>query len=170
IYGADGTDLWIADLNRNTFSRFTFNGSFSGIWSPDGRKVLWAANDGNRYLRASDGSGKDEFLFKNPTCNNCFPTDWSANGKFITFAVRGSKTALDIWILPMEADRKPYPYLESRFATYWGQISPDSRWMAYESDELPQEQIFVESIPAGKGRRQISTEGGDYAIWRRDGR
>ena len=67
VAGATGTDLWIAELNRNTLSRFTFDGSSSGIWSPDGRKVLWAANDGNRYLRSADGSGKDELLFKSPT-------------------------------------------------------------------------------------------------------
>jgi eukaryotic-like serine/threonine-protein kinase len=170
IAGADGTDLWIADLNRGTFSRFTFNGSASGIWSPDGRKILWAANDGKRYVRPADGSGKDELLFKNPICNICYLNDWSSDGRLITFTERSERTALDLWLVPTEGDRKPYPYLQSQFATYWQQISPDNRWMAYGSDHLPQEQIFVESIPAGKGRRQISTEGGDWPIWRRDGK
>ena len=174
IAGREGTDLWIADLNRNTFSRFTFNGSGSGIWSPDGRKVLWAASDGNRYLRWADGSGKDELLFKNPTCDDCFPNDWSPDGKFI--AVSGvrkvdEKQILDIWIVPTEGDRKPYPYLQSRFATYMAEISPDNRWMAYVSDEgQSPEQIVVESIPAGKGRWQISTETGKWPTWRRDGK
>jgi serine/threonine protein kinase len=170
VAGADGTDLWIADLNRQTFSRFTFNGSSSGIWSPDGRKVLWAAPDGNRYLKPADGSEKDELLFKNPTCNGCYPTDWSSDGKLITFAERSERTTFDLWLVPTEGDRKPYPYLQSRFATFWSQISPDNRWMAYASDQLPQQQVFVESIPAGKGRWQISTEGGDWPIWRRDGK
>jgi len=65
---ANGPDLWIADLNHETLSRFTFTGSGSGIWSPDGKKVLWAARDGNRYLKSADGSGTDELLFKNPNC------------------------------------------------------------------------------------------------------
>jgi serine/threonine protein kinase/Tol biopolymer transport system component len=171
IDGANGRDLWIADLNHHTLSRFTFDGSHSGIWSPDGRKVLWAANDGNRYLKSADGSGKDELLYKNPTCKTCYPNDWSSDGKFITISEYGEKAVLDLWLVPVDGDRKPYPYLQSRFATYWAQISPDSRWMAYASDQSPQqEQIFVESIPAGKGRWQISTEGGDWPIWRRDGK
>jgi Tol biopolymer transport system component len=171
VDAADGPDLWIADMNRNIFSRFTFNGSWSGIWSPDGRKVLWAARDGNRYLKSADGSGKDELLFKNPVCDDCLLYDWSSDGKLITFAEAGEKAEFDIWLVPTEGDRKPYPYIKSRFATYWGQISPDSRWMAYASDQFPHpQQIFVESIPAGNGRWQISTEGGDWPIWRRDGK
>jgi Tol biopolymer transport system component len=171
VVGPQGIDLWIADLNRNTLSRFTFNGSLSGIWSPDGRKVLWAANDGNRYLKSADGSGKDELLFKNPTCDSCYPTDWSSDGKVITIAERGQKVVFDVWLVPTAGDRKPYPYVQSGFATYWGQISPANRWMAYAADQSPQpEQIFVESIPAGKGRWQVSTESGDWPIWRRDGK
>jgi serine/threonine protein kinase len=57
VQGDTGTGLWIADLNRKTLSRFV-DGSSSGIWSPDGRKILWAARDGNRYLRSGDGSGR----------------------------------------------------------------------------------------------------------------
>ena len=171
IAGAKETDLWIADLNRDTLSRFTFNGSYSGIWSPDGHKVLWAANDGNRYLRSADGSGKDEPLFKNPNCETCNVDDWSSDGKFVVFPAKGEKAALDIWLVTTDGDRKPYPFVQSHFATYWSQISPDNRWMAYGADQSPlPQQIFVESIPAGKGRWQISTEGGDWAIWRRDGK
>jgi eukaryotic-like serine/threonine-protein kinase len=170
VMGATGTDLWIADLNRNTLSRFTFDGSYSGIWSPDGRKVLWAANDGNRYLRSADGSGKDELVFKNPTCSNCYLGSWSSDGKRITFSERTDKTQLDIWLVGTDGDRKPYPYLQSRFNETWNAISPDGHWMAYESDQPGQNEILVESIPPGKGRWQISTEGGDWPVWRRDGK
>jgi eukaryotic-like serine/threonine-protein kinase len=130
-----------------------------------------AALDGNRYLKSADGSGKDELLFKNPTCDSCYPTDWSSDGKVIAIAERGQRVFLDVWLVPTAGDRKPYPYVQSGFATYWGQISPDNRWMAYAADQSPQpEQIFVESIPAGKGRWQVSTEGADWPIWRRDGK
>ena len=91
VAGATGADLWIAELNRNTLSRFTFDGSTSGIWSPDGRKVLWTANDGNRWLRSADGSGKDELLFTSPSRGNGFVEDWSSDGKRITFHNNGLK-------------------------------------------------------------------------------
>jgi Tol biopolymer transport system component len=171
ISGPTGVDLWIADLNRETLSRFTFEGSRSALWSPDGRRVVWAANDRNRYLKSADGSGKDELLYQDPKCNSCYLEDWSADGKLIAFAESGEKAALDIWLVPVNGDRKPYPYLQSRFATYWAQISPDSRWMAYGSDQSPHpQQVLVASIPTGKGSWQISTEGGDWPIWRRDGK
>jgi Tol biopolymer transport system component/predicted Ser/Thr protein kinase len=171
IVGPTGTDLWIADLNRETRSRFTFNGSFSGVWSPDGKKVLWAANDGNRYLKSADGSGQDELLYTNPACKTCYPNDWSPDGKLIVISEIGKQAALDLWLVPVDGDRKPYPYLQSRFATYFGQISPDNRWMAYCTDQTPHpQQVFVESIPAGKGRWQISTEGGDNPYWGHDGK
>jgi hypothetical protein len=163
VAGATGTDLWIAELNRNTLSRFTFDGSSSGIWSPDGGKVLWAANDGNRYLRLADGSGKDELLFVNPG-HLGYVEDWSSDGKLITFHNAG------IWMMAPDGDRKPHPYHETRFTENWNKISPDGQWLAYRSDQPGQYEILVESLPPGKGRYQISTEGGDWPVWRRDGK
>jgi Tol biopolymer transport system component len=169
VAGATGADLWIAELNRNTLSRFTFDGSSSGIWSPDGRRVLWTAADGNRYLRSADGSGKDELLFKSPSIGG-YLEDWSSDGKRITFSESTAKTQTDIWMVEPDGDRKPYAYLQSRFNETWNAISPDGQWMAYRSDQPGQFEILVESIPAGKGRWQISTEGGDWPVWRRDGK
>jgi eukaryotic-like serine/threonine-protein kinase len=168
VAGATGTDLWIAELNRNTLSRFTFDGSGSGIWSPDGRQVLWVANDGNRYLRPADGSGKDELLFKAPGLG--YVEDWSSDGKRITFSGLNGKGGLNVWLVGIDGDRKPYPYHPSRFNETWNAISPDGQWMAYESDQPGQDEILVESIPPGKGRWQISTEGGVWPVWRRDGK
>jgi Tol biopolymer transport system component len=170
VVGATGTDLWIAELNRNTLSRFTLDGSTSGIWSPDGRKVLWVAKDGNRYLRSADGSGKDELLFTSPSRGTGYVEDWSSDGKRITFSERSDKGGNNIWLAEPGGDRKPYPYHESRFTESWNAISPDGLWMAYKSDQPGRFEILVESIPTGKGRWQISTEGGDWPVWRRDGK
>jgi Tol biopolymer transport system component len=169
VSGDNKTDLVMADLNRNTLSQFTFQGSWSGVWSPDGRKVLWADNDQNRYVRPADGSGKDELLYQNPKCGACFPTDWSSDGKLIAFGEVG-ENGLEIWLVLTAGDRRPYPYFQGHAPAYWGQFSPDNRWMAYAADQFPHEQIFVESVPGGRSRRQISPDGGDWPIWRRDGK
>jgi Tol biopolymer transport system component len=126
-------------------------------------QVLWAANDGNRYLRLADGSGKDELLFVNPG-HLGYVEDWSSDGKLITFHNAG------IWMMAPDGDRKPHPYHETRFTENWNKISPDGQWLAYRSDQPGQYEILVESIPPGKGRYQISTEGGDWPVWRRDGK
>ena len=169
VTGDNKTDLWMADLNRKTLSQFTFQESWSAVWSPDGRKVLWADNNRNRYVRPADGSGKDELLYQDPKCGPCFPTDWSSDGKLITFAETG-ESGLEIWLVPTAGDRRPYPYFQGHASAYWGQFSPDNRWMAYAADQFPQPQIFVESVPAGRSRRQVSHDGGDWPIWRRDGK
>ena len=71
----------------------------------------------------------------------------------------------------MRATGDPIPTFKANFAAYWEQISPDDHWIAYVADQTNQpQQVYVESIPAGKGRWQISTERGDWPIWRRDGK
>ena len=184
IAGADGRELWMADLKRNAFSKFALQPSWSGIWSPDGQKVLWAANDGNRYLKSADGSGPDELYFKNPDdcigrvngCGNAMPNDWSPDGKFIVVnASLGN--GLKLWLVPTGRDRKPYLYRQDGVREYFAQVSPDSRWMAYEAQEPSSSQpgkitahLFIESIPSGRGRWEIATQESDWAMWRRDGK
>jgi hypothetical protein len=108
-------------------------------------------------------------LFKSPSAGG-YVEDWSSDGKRISFSERGDKTTLNIWLAEPGADRKPYPYHESRFTESWNVISPDGQWIAYRSNQPGQFEILVESIPPGKGRWQISTEGGDWPVWRRDGK
>jgi eukaryotic-like serine/threonine-protein kinase len=171
VMGAQTPDLWIADLNRETLSRFTFGGSHSGVWSPGGRRILWAALDSNRYVRSADGSGKDELLYQEPTSYNSAPADWSSDGKLIALS-GASGDHIDIWLVPAGGDHKPYQYIQSSLGTYWAQISPDSLWMAYTAAQPAPEpsEVFIESIPQGKGKYQVSTGGGEWPIWRRDGK
>jgi eukaryotic-like serine/threonine-protein kinase len=169
VLGPDGVDQWIVDLTSGKFVRFTFEGCSSAVWSPDGRKVLWAAKDGKRFLRNADGSGTDELMYNGH--KGYYVEDWSSDGKFIVFVDPGLKSPFDAWLVPAVSGARPYLYLQSAFASYWHQISPNSRWMAYTSGQDPNpEQVYVESIPTGKGRWQISTEHGDWPIWRRDGK
>lgn len=168
ITGPRGTDLWIADLKRDTFSRSTFKLSVTGVWSPDGRKVLWTDEKGNRYLRPADGSGQDELLF---TDQGGYITDWSPDGKLLAIGEDPRPHILEIWLVSIEGNHKPYPFIQAEQGTYWGQFSPDNRWMAYTADQVrPPAQIFVDAVPPRKGHWQITTGGGDWPIWRRDGK
>jgi len=161
-------DLWIADLERETLTRFTFDGATGGLWSPDGKWVIWADQDSHVYRKAADGSGGSELLFKNPSCPSCLIYDWSQDGKLCSFAgANGDK--VDIWLASIEGDRKPYPFRQGSFNDFYGMFSPDHRWLAYVSDESGQNQVYIESIPAGSRRVQVSTEEGNWPIWRRDG-
>jgi len=74
-----------------------------------------------------------------------------------------------VWVLPMTGDRKPYPFLQSRFNESIARFSPDGRWVAYVSGESGQPQVYVTSFPQPGGHWQISTRGGGWPRWRRDG-
>ncbi len=84
------------------------------------------------------------------------------------------KTREDLWVVPMDqlppSDRKPKPFLQTEFSESQGQLSPDSGWMAYTSDESGQWNVYVRAFPSGDGKRRVSMAGGAQPRWRGDGK
>jgi hypothetical protein len=77
----------------------------------------------------------------------------------------------DLFILPMTgADRKPMPFLQTKFDEAQGSFSPDVRWIAYASNESGTYQIYVQPFPASGAKWQISVKGGAFPRWNRNGR
>ena len=171
--GQDTYDVWLRDLQRQITSRLTFQRSNVPVWAPDGRMVVFASSRTgtlNLYQRPSNMSAPDEVLLKLDAQPIVFPSDWSADGQFVTYYRSDPKTQLDQWVLPMEGDRKPFPLLHAEFNESQGQFSPDGKWIAYVSDESGQPEIYVQSFPTLTGKWQISSSGGSQPRWRRDGR
>ena len=98
------------------------------------------------------------------------PLSWSYDSWFMVFWKSDPKTNSDLWILPLEGDKKPRPFIQSLFAESHGQISPDGKWIAYWSLESGQNEIYVRPFPSGAGRWQVSTNGGTFPRWRSDGK
>jgi eukaryotic-like serine/threonine-protein kinase len=65
---------------------------------------------------------------------------------------------------------KPTEFLQTEFGESRPRFSPDGRWVAYVSNELGQPQVFVTPFPARSSKWQVSTAGGDWPRWRRDGK
>jgi len=53
---------------------------------------------------------------------------------------------------------------------YGGAISPDGKWLAYESRESGRSEVYVRQLPSGPGKWQISSQGGIQPRWSGDGR
>jgi len=65
---------------------------------------------------------------------------------------------------------KPAPFLHSQFNEFFGQLSPDSHWMAYTSDQSGRREVYVRSFPVGELQKNISFAGGEQPRWRGDGK
>jgi Tol biopolymer transport system component len=170
---ASGEDLWLWDLTRGAEQRLTTDArSLAPVWSPNGDRMVFASGrsgTNNLYQKATSGTGKDELLL--PSSNTKVPTQWSHDGRFIVYTELDPKTRGDIWVLPIkDGERKAIPFLHSEFNEYQGQLSPDSHWMAYTSDETGQAEVYVRPFPAGERQWNISIAGGDQPRWRGDGK
>jgi hypothetical protein len=79
-------------------------------------------------------------------------------------------TGADIWLLQEDGNRTTRQLLVTSFNEMSATFSPDSRWLAYGSDETGRSEIYVQSFLDAGGKRQVSTEGGAGPIWSRNGR
>jgi Tol biopolymer transport system component len=172
-----GSDLWVRDLSRGTEARFTSDASnnLAPFWSPKGDRIVFTSNrkDGllGLYQRATSGSGQDELLLQNSI--NTLSSQWSRDGRFIVYFEVDPKNKRDLWVLPMEGaanDRKPILFLGTEFDELFGQLSPDSHWMAFTSDRSGRREVYVRPFPPGEGEWTISIAGGQGPRWRGDGK
>ena len=167
-----GRNIWIYDVARSLKTRFTFDAAMEAqsIWSPDGSRVVFSSNRKGHYdlyQNASDGSGTEALLLEDNL--DKYPESWSADGRFILYGSTGGPTGNDLFVLPLTGDRKPVPFLNTQFNESYGRFSPDGRWVAYRSNESGKFEIYVAPFPGPGGKRQISTSGGGFPRWRRDG-
>ncbi len=176
-------DIWLYDMARDVKTRFTFSSgsssaNLSQIWSPDGRRIAYASirNGGfGIYEKAADGSGNEEQLVE-PGADQRYPMDWSPDGRFILY-IGWESSGADIWVLPLQGDRKPYILNQTQqtqtlsFSSQTtARFSPDGKWLAYSSSESGRFQVYVTPFPGPGGKWQISSDGGWFPQWRRDGR
>jgi Tol biopolymer transport system component len=171
---AGNNNIWLRDLVRARDTLFTPRGANTApTWSPKGERLAFTSGIpfGALYQKAADGSGEAELLV---SAVNARTDQWSRDGRFIVFTRVDPKTRLDLWVLPMgegaAANRNPVKFQDTEFNESQGQLSPDSQWMAYTSDESGQREVYVRPFPSGEGKWTISTAGGEQPRWRGDGK
>jgi len=165
-------DIWIYDVAHGLRTRFTFDPAdeLQSFWSPDGSQVVFNSRRKGHldmFQKASSGAGSEDVLLEDNL--DKYPVSWSPDGRFILYDSIGSATGLDLWVLPLSGDRKPVPFLTTKFNEAAGQFSPDGRWVAYNSDESGKNEVYVTPFPGPGGKWQISTGGGALPRWRHDG-
>jgi serine/threonine protein kinase len=166
-------DIWTLDLMRGVLTRFTSNpaNDASPIWSPDGKYVVFNSNRNgvfDLYRKAATGTGTEELLLT--TTQNKNARDWSADGRFILYRSPGATTGFDLWALPLYGERKPFPVALTDFDERDGQFSPDTKWVAYQTNLSDRMEIVVQPFPGPGNNQQVSTNGGAQVRWRHDGK
>jgi hypothetical protein len=175
VSSATGTDFWRVDLQSGVATRVTFDGSVgsgSVVWSPDGSRFAYQWNPSGPfdiYQVPASGAGRPEPLLQSSVVLK-YPTAWSPDGKYLVFSQNDAATGWDLWLLPMDGDRKPVPYLRTPFDETTAGISPDGHWLAYDSDETGAPEIYVRSFPEPGEKYRVSTSGGTGVQWSKDGR
>jgi dipeptidyl aminopeptidase/acylaminoacyl peptidase len=172
-HDATGGDVVVIEPRGST-TRLTFDASHhnsSPVWSPSGDRIVYSAlvkSKWGLYQTLSSGSGTEELLYESELPKA--PMSWSPDGKRIVFWTQDPKNGSDLWVLPLDGDKKPAPLIASAFHETHGQISPDGKWIAYTSNSTGRNEVYVQPFPSGSGRYQISFHGGDWPRWKGDGK
>ena len=196
--GQENADIWIWDLGREQLKRLTFTAAADGLplWTPDSQRVIFNSDRAlsgvrNLYSQPADGSGTVDRL--TTSANGQYPSSITPDGKFVV-GVEHVPSATSTSAAPDDAERRTVtlyslaspasrpehtlspgasaePSRQALFSGGWPEVSPDGRYIAYESSEFGRREIFVRPFsPVDSGRWQISTAGGTRPVWARDGR
>jgi dipeptidyl aminopeptidase/acylaminoacyl peptidase len=165
-------DVWVYELPDGPLTRLTFEGRDDDpSWTPDGKRILFDSDrEGGNALWAVpwDGSGAPERILDRT--DGLYRTSWLPGGREFLFDERKPNGSSDIGIAPVDQPDSARLLLSNPYAETWPAISPDGRWLAYQSNESGQEEIYVRPFRGEGTRRQVSRRGGTSPVWSRGGR
>ena len=161
-------DLWLLDLNSSIMSRLTSDPAddTDPVWSPDGRQIAFASERKGHLdiYRRVIGASKDELVYADS--DRKVPEAWLKDGTILYTTADGR----DYHLVAAESEPKPKAIFHTDFITDEPTISPDGRWIAFNSLESGKWEVYVAAYPGFTDKRQISSQGGIEARWRGDGK
>ena len=174
-------DLWLVDLKSARSSRLTSNARLEDrpVWSEDGKRVVFTGTgEAGSLFQQSIGSEQEaRLLLESP--QHKIPTSISRDGRFLLYtSVTNGSTRLDVWVLPLTGERKPYPLIQRAFDQDQARLSPDGRWVAYVSNESGRREVLVRPFAlvssnvseSAEASVMVSKSGGTAPRWRGDGK
>jgi serine/threonine-protein kinase len=168
-------DIWIWDIARQTLTRLTFDPALDEypVWTRDSRRIIFhSGREGviNLYWQAADGTGTVGRLTK--SANPQAPYSISPDGTALVLREDSPQTRSDLlWLSLAPGSHVPRPLVQTMYREANGELAPNGRWLAYQSDESGRDEIYVRPFPdVSGGRWQVSTSGGRTPLWARTGR
>jgi Tol biopolymer transport system component len=170
----ESRDIWVFDEARGTLSRLTLDPAVdtAPVWSPDGRRIAFRSEreGGGIFIKAADGAAAAERVTSSIGPSHT-PYDFTPDGRRILFTELRSYNDQGIGIVALTGSRSVEWLVDGPFAEVRPALSPDGRWMAYQSDESGRYEVYVRPFPeVDSGRWPISAAGGTSPKWSPDGR
>jgi DNA-binding winged helix-turn-helix (wHTH) protein len=170
VFARGQTELWVGHLDRAAMTQITREGAASEpVWSPDCRTVTFSWNRtgvANIYTVAIESGHAPRVLFESPFSSA--PGSWSADGRWLAYTERHPETSGDIWLWDGATGHRR-PVIAAPRMELLPALSPDGKYVAYETSAVGIFEIEVASIQTG-ARAQVSVGGGTWPAWSRDGR
>jgi serine/threonine-protein kinase len=172
----DWHDVHVIDLATRKLNRLTFNSEWNDCcpaWSPDGKRLAFLSfspdGGGGIFWKHADGRGQASRLTASNhprLAESHMPSSW---GDDLLLFEEDLPNNSEIAFLTMDGDSKPQRFTETPSILEFGaRLSPDGRFVAYQSNETGRNEIFVQPFPDGGGKWQISSGGGIGSAWRSD--
>jgi serine/threonine-protein kinase len=170
VRGDDRDDVWLYDLGRNTWDRFTAEGN-SGfpLWTRDGTRLAYNSDrTGSLDIawKPLDGRGAGETLLRSDSASRSFPFSWSPDGVLAFVHLRQGQ---DIWVATPGKD-EPKPFRATSFVEGAPAFAPDGHAIAYIANETGRNEIYVQPFPGPGQRLTITSEGANEPVWPPNGR
>ena len=168
-------DIWVKQLPNGPFSRITFGDTahFRPSWMADGTRVMYLTDRGDGggavFAKRADGVGNAERLA--PSKVGFAQAFQSPDGKWIIGRrVLGETGNGDILAQRM-GDSTFTPLVNTPAAEVTPALSPDGKWLAYQSDESGTPEVYVRPFPdVSSARWQVSNAGGSAPLWAHSGK
>jgi len=173
---ANNVDLWLEGVNGGSSSRFTFDPAEEvvGVWSRDGKTLAYRSAGGTVaaggvMLKFANGLESERQITKIPDADDLIPNSWTPDDQQILITHQTPTSGYYLELISTSG-KHPVPFMKGAGSVTNGMISPDGKWVAYESDESGSWEIYVTTFPGAAGKWQVSRGGGIEPRWRRDGK
>jgi serine/threonine-protein kinase len=166
-------DIWAFEIGRSGGTRITAEGGrdFGAEWTPDGKQLVFSSERPffDLYRRAADATQPAEPLLTESYDH--YIGSVSRDGSLVAFSL-AIPGAGELWTLPLQGPPRATRYFSNGFNLGHPTLSPDGRWMAYDSDESGQGvDVFIQSYPDPRVKRvKVSPAHGSEPLWTRGGR
>jgi len=168
--GDEAGELWWGAVARGTLARLTFDGEHRDpIWTADGRAIVFGSRaDGafNIFTRTIEGAETARRI--TTSAHHQTPGSISADGT-VAFTEFDPATGADIWSVPIGGGT-PRALVRTPFDEASPAVSPDGRWLAYQSNESNRWEVYVRPLAGSGAPIPISAGGGTSPVWSADGR